>query len=326
MHPDTVHAVCESLLVPGFAPSVCLAADCNDLFQKQHEGWWDRERWQDEQQSDPDLQQVLQVMNGSRKSVRSSVAKTFLRQRRKLSLNDGILQRSCSLDNENIDQIVVPKALQQEVLRQTHDRRGHLGMERCIELIRSRFYFPGMDSIARAYIAACERCVRRKAPAERADMGNLLSSGPMDLLCLDFLSLEGSKGGITNILVMTDHFTRYSQAIATKDQTARTTARALVSTFVNHYGMPCRLLSDQGANFESRTIQQLCELLGIKKSHTSPYHPQGNAQVERFNKTLLSMLACLTEEEKTRWKDHLPYIVHAYNCTRNDATGIPRII
>ena len=81
--------------------------------------------------------------------------------------------------------------------------------------------------------------------------------GPMDLLCMNFLSLETSKGGFSNILVMTDHFTRYAQAIPTKDQTAKTTTRVLMDRFINHYGMPARIHSDQRANFEAQVIKQL---------------------------------------------------------------------
>lgn len=80
------------------------------------------------------------------------------------------------------------------------------------------------------------------------------------------------------------------------------------------------MLSDQGRDFESKTTKELCTLIGAKKIRTTPYHPRGNP-VERFNRTLLSMLGTLEERDKYHWRDFINPLVHAYNCTRNDTAG-----
>ena len=152
-------------------------------------------------------------------------------------------------------------------------------------------------------------------------MVSIRTTQPLELVCMDFLTLETSKGGYQHILVITDHFTRYAQAIPTKNQTAKTTAEALLHGFILHYGFPLRLHSDQGRNFEGKLIQELCKLTGISKSRTTPYHPSGNGQCERFNRTLLNMLGTLDPEKKTNWKDYVGTMVHAYNATRHDTTG-----
>jgi hypothetical protein len=117
---------------------------------------------------------------------------------------------------------------------------------------------------------------------------------------------------------VTDHFTKYACAFPTRTQHASVVAKILVENFIVHYGIPERLHSDQGANFESKVIKHLYELLGTAKSRTTPYHPQGDDITERFNRTLLSMLSTLDEEAKTRWKEHVAPLVHAYNSTRQD--------
>ena len=133
-------------------------------------------------------------------------------------------------------------------------------------------------------------------------------------------TLEPSKGNIENVLVITDHFTRYALAYASKTQTAQATARILWDNFICHYGFPEQFISDQGRNFESDLIQELCKIAGVKKLHTTPYHPQSNGQCERFNSTLCNMLGTLSDEEKSDWKSHLGCMTHAYNCTKHAST------
>ena len=151
-----------------------------------------------------------------------------------------------------------------------------------------------MCSDAAQWVAKCERCLRRKCSVNsKAPLVNITTSYPLELVCMDFLTLENSNGGFGNILVITDHFTKYAVAIPTTNQTARTTADAFYNNFIINFGIPTRIYSDQGANFESNIIKQLCEIHNIKKSHTSIYHPQGNGITERMNRTLLGMMGTL---------------------------------
>lgn len=207
------------------------------------------------------------------------------------------------------------------MLQNLHDDMGHLGIERTVELVRSRFYWPKMASDVERKIKECETCVRRKAPPDKvARLVSILTTRPLELVCMDFLSLEPDSKNTKDILVITDHFTKYAVAIPTKDQKASTVAKNLCEHFLVHYGFPERLHSDQGRDFESHTIRELCSLLGIRKVRISPYHPRGNP-VERYNRTLLSMLGTLKDKEKTHWRDFVKPLTHAYNCTKNDVTG-----
>ena len=89
------------------------------------------------------------------------------------------------------------------------------------------------------------------------------------------------------------------------------TAKLLWENFIRHYGFPEKFLSDQGRNFESELISELCKLAKVEKVHTTPYHPMTNCQCERFNSTLCNMLGTLPEKEKADWKSHLGSMTHA---------------
>ena len=123
------------------------------------------------------------------------------------------------------------------------------------------------------------------------------------------------------MLVLTDHFTRYTLAFVVQDTTAATTARYLWKHFFSVFGAPAALLSDRGGQFESKVIAELCDLLGIKKIRTTAYSPQCNGAVERRHQTITAMIGKLGEQKKAEWPEHLPELVHAYNCTRSGISG-----
>ncbi|KAJ7994978.1 hypothetical protein DPEC_G00255140 [Dallia pectoralis] len=218
-------------------------------------------------------------------------------------------------------QLVLPEALRSLVLKSLHDDMGHMGAERTLDLIRKRFYWPKMSAEVETKVKTCNRCIRRKTmPEKAAPLVNIIATRPLELVCMDFLSVEPDSSNTKDILVITDHFTKYAVAVPTPNQKARTVAKSLWDHFFVHYGIPEKLHSDQGPDFESRTIKELCELIGTQKIRTTPYHPRGNP-VERFNRTLLNMLGTLENQKKSHWRDYVKPLVHAYNCTKNETTG-----
>ncbi|MCG8034660.1 MAG: DDE-type integrase/transposase/recombinase, partial [Candidatus Thiodiazotropha taylori] len=284
--------------------------------------------WSREQLKDPSISKVLSFLkNGHCPSKEELVSENsevvkYLRHWKNLVLSDGILYRSTVINGEPVKQLVLPSNFRDLVLKQLHDELGHQGQDRTLSLVRSRFFWPGFETDVQQKVKNCIRCISRKTiPNPSAELVNIHSTQPMELVCIDFLSLERSKGGYENILVITDHFTRYAQAFPTRNQLATTTAKVLFDNFIVHYGFPGRLHSDQGRNFESSVIKELCKLAGVEKSRTTPYHPMGNGMVERFNQTLLKMLGTLEEDQKADWKSYVAPLVHAYNATKHDSTG-----
>lgn len=195
-------------------------------------------------------------------------------------------------------------------------------MEKTIAAVRQRFYWPTLAADVQQWCSVCPQCVHRKKPsAGRVPLMSIQTSYPLEMVSMNFLSLELSVSGYQKILVITDHVSKYSWAAATRDQTANTTARMLWHHVVQPFGCPARFHSDQGPNFEAAVVQRLCDLYGVKKSHSTPYHPEGNGLSERFNRTLLNLLGTLVGDKKSHWSEFLPEVVHAYNNTVHGSTG-----
>ena len=98
-------------------------------------------------------------------------------------------------------------------------------------------------------------------------------------------------------------------------------AKTLWDQFFVHYGFPEKILSDQGRNFESQLISELCKLTQVKKLRTTPYRPEGNGPCERFGRTLISMMGTLPDDFKSKWTQHISTLVYAYNCPHSNATA-----
>ena len=210
------------------------------------------------------------------------------------------------------------------MLEMAHDQWGHQGISRTAGILQGRCFWPRLHQDVKDHVKRCFTCVTTKAPipAVRTPRRHLLAFRPMELVAIDFLKLDKGKGGYEDVLVITDAFTKYSQAVPCQDQTARTVARALFDGWFVHYGAPLRLHSDQGRNFESALIRELCKLYGIEKSHTTPYHPEGNGQTERFNRTMCSMIRSLDPACRKRWPEMIRQLVFLYNATPHGTTGM----
>ena len=285
--------------------------------------------WLKEQSADTAIATVVQCITEGKPwpsgSGCSPELRSLLREKGRLRVRKDLLYRERTTgDRESPQtefQLIIPPQCRRQLVELVHDKAGHMGRERTLSLLRPKCFWPRMTTDVANHILDCPRCLRRKHPVDKvAPLENVHTTQPMELVCIDYLTLESSKGGYENILVVTDHFTKYSQAYPTKNQTARTTAQVLFNNFFVHYGFPARLHSDQGRNFESKVIKELCVLGGIDKSRTTPYHPMGNGQCERFNRTLLEMLGTLEPKQKSDWRSYVAPLVHVYNCTKHETT------
>ena len=258
------------------------------------------------------------VIKGENKTVRR-----ILRDWNKLTIDNNVLYRTVCENGEEVRQVVLPRKLVGIVLHSLHDNAGHQGKERTLALVRNRCYWPTLAKDVEEWCNKCERCLvaKPKFPKVKPFRGSIIASQPLDMVAMDYTLLEKSSNGKENVLVLTDVFSKFTIAIPTKDQKATTVAKALTTEWIPYYGVPKRLHSDRGRNFESAVVSELCKLYDIKKTRTTAYHPEGNAQVERFNRTMHDRLRTLEADKKAKWHLYLPELVFAYNATPHATTG-----
>lgn len=114
------------------------------------------------------------------------------------------------------------------------------------------------------------------------------------------------------MVVVGDYFTKWMEAIPVPNQEAKTVADALIVHFISKFGLPGSLHSDQGRNFESKLFADVCKILGISKTRTTPYRPQSDGMVERFNRTLEDQLSKYVEDHQRDWDKHVPFMMMVY--------------
>jgi len=317
VNSDVVTALCKNQGVPAVETVCCSVTGTDDIMDNLSQPSFTKDDLKAHQERDPVLGKFIPWLKKGKRPTKTDVSREGLEFRilmtqwERLSFKEGVLYRRCKQDTGENWQLVVPQDLRTKVFEGIHDKMGHFSIDKTSTLAHKRFYWPGMTKELNQRIKSCGPCVMRKSQPREVPLVSITTTEPLELVCIDYLKLERSKGGYENILVITDHFTRYAQAIPTTNQTAITTAKALFDKFIVHYGFPSRLHSDQ----------ELCQIAGVQKSRTTPYHPMDNGMTERYNRTLLNMLGTLSDARKANWKDYVAPLVHAYNSTKHDSTG-----
>ena len=252
----------------------------------------------------------------------------YVKSKKQLIMKNGLLYRQSKQGpvEETVFQFVVPQIHRGATLDGCHREAVHQGQCCSLSLMQERFWWPGMAHNLRNCIKKCGHCRKFEAAPPIAPLKLLTCSGPGELLHVDFTSIKEivplwQEPVIRNVMVMQDHFSKYVVAYVVKDQTAHTTAETLRSGYFGLFGAPAYLVSDQGKAFTDHLITNLCELYGVQKLRTSPYHAQTNGQVEWMNQTIICMIGKLEQDKKAHWSEHLPEMLSAYNGTCSAVTG-----
>ena len=201
-----------------------------------------------------------------------------------------------------------------------HEIAGHFGKDATYERIKEKFYWKGMLKDIEEYVKSCDRCQRRGKTKGKHELHSIKVEEPFSRIGIDIVGpLPESKNGNRYIVVAMDYFTKWPEARALREATAKEVAKFIYEDIICRHGCPKRILSDRGTHFNNQVVKQLMEKFDIKHGFSTPYHPKTNGLVERFNKTLCESLAKLKEEN---WDEHIAPILFAYRTKIHGSTKI----
>ena len=268
------------------------------------------------QKEDPTLEAERAAATGEKNTA---VGEGFL-------FRDGLLYRNKrGYLGDIVDQLVIPTQCRSTIIRLAHEvpLGGHLGRKKTIQRIGQRFYWPTLYRDVANHCRSCKACqLDSSRRVSRVPLMPLpIIAEPFRRIAMDIVGpLPKSRGGKRYILVVCDYATRYPEAIPLRSIDAEHVAEELVHLFTR-VGIPEEILTDQGANFMSALLYETYKLLKVKPIRTSPYHPQTDGLVERFNQTLKAMLRKTAKSEGKDWDKLIPYVLFAYREVPQESTG-----
>ena len=234
-------------------------------------------------------------------------------------IENNILWKRLDRNGTQTTVIVVPSAIVKQLMAEVHGNimYGHEGQYKTKERLIQSYWWPGMDNSINRHLRECEKC--QKTKKEKRPTTNFVSPLPqctmpnqrihMDL----FGPLKTSGSGKKYIMCVTDAFSKYVELVALPNKEAETVAASLFSKWLCRHGLPNEIVSDNGKEFCNSVVDKMLLLMNVKKTNTSPYHPQTNAQVEVCNKTIATYLKTQVSTDTLDWELYMAPMAFAYN-------------
>ena len=235
---------------------------------------------------------------------------------------DGVLY----IVDHGLCKAILPPKLHATALYELHNQpqAGHLGTDKTLEKIRERYYWPGLYSIVADYVKKCRDCAmyKRSYLNTTPPLVPIISSAPMQLIECDVVGpLPTTHKKNKYIFTIIDTFTRYPECYAIPNQETPTIIECL-EDFISRHSVPAAILTDRGRNFESHLFQAFCQAYGINKKRTTSYAPQTNGNIERFNGTLVKIIAKYTASHQKDWDTWIAPALMAYRTSVHAVTKV----
>ena len=260
-------------------------------------------------------------------SPESRETKVLWRQWERLYLVRGVLHRQFhELEGQGWrPQLVVPADRRGSLLQRFHGGMigAHLGTTRTMVLAEQGFYWPGMRADVSRICDECDCAMLKRRRGRREPLHQYVVGVPMERLAMDVAGpYPVTSAGNQYCLMVGCYFSKWLECFPIPDQKATTVARKLVFEIVARYGAFRELHSDQGTNFGSKVVLEVCRLFGIHRTRTTPYHPRSDGFIERSFRTLGRCLKAACRETKQEWDELVPLILMSYRATPQASTGV----
>ncbi|KII60618.1 Retrovirus-related Pol polyprotein from transposon 17.6 [Thelohanellus kitauei] len=235
---------------------------------------------------------------------------------------DGLSRSTYALKSDS--RVPLDSKTKKDIIESYHLDLAHCGLEKTYEAMRSKMNWPNMYRDVKDYIQSCEPCLlyKHQQTPPKCKLVPIIPTAPLHTWHIDYIGpLPTTPMGNKYILLMVDQFTKWPEAVATRNQDAETTANIFMGNIVSRFGVPKKIITDQGRQFESATFKGLCEGLEIEKARTSAYHPQSNGIAERCVKTLKERLKLLCQDDTDQWDQKLNHALMALRFSKHCSTG-----
>ncbi|CAB4039251.1 Transposon Ty3-G Gag-Pol poly [Paramuricea clavata] len=269
------------------------------------------------QMADPELNALFAYVNNReappppfRNFVRHHAINTLL--------HDDLLFTTQKVRGETRFLLFLPTALQDDVIKMAHNSQlaGHNGIFKTVNCVNQNYYFSGLQAAVEKHIKACISCQKGRnfgknptAPIIPLPQEN----GPNQRVHVDLYGPLKSDSDAKYVLVMTDAFSKYVELAAIPNKEAKTVATAIFDKWICRHSVPITILSDGGREFCNNIFSELLTKLGTTHLTTTPRHPQCNAQVEQFNRTMTRYLRAFTDDNTLDWPNYLSALMFSYN-------------
>src|SRR5215470_13727905 len=287
------------------------------------------------QKEDPEVGQIYKLIEQYAEEIpweavqsTDSLTRMYWGQRQQLCLHQEVLYRHWTTPDGRAEKLllVAPVAVRRQLCAQAHEglTGGHLAYRKTYTQLERRAYWIGRSTFLKKYLEMCERCrtYKRGPPPRQGELRPLQAGEPMDIVAIDLTGPHPtSRHGHKYILTMIDHFTKWVEAVPIRDKEATTVADAIYTHWVCRLGAPQALLSDLGTEFQNAVLTDLCKLIGVQRLRTTAYKASTNGAIERFHRTMNSMLAKTVEDNQRDWDVQLPAVLAAYRATTHESTG-----
>ena len=287
-----------------------------------------------EQDKHPEISLIKQWKLEDKKPEWSEIAKFGLELKSywiiwdSLILKDDLLYRAKMIadSEEPRYQIVLPQSLRKKSFSLLHNTvtAGHLGVQKTLGKIKQRFFWYNLKNDIEHWCRVCDICASRKQPYRKvkAPMKQYNVGYPLERVAIDIMG-PLPVTDTTNarfLLLVSCYFTKWLDAIPITSIDAKTVASKLIERFISVFGVPTFLHNDQGSNFESLVFKEVCNILGIQKTRTTPGRPQSDGMVERACRSVQGMLAAYVSENQRDWDVYIPLVMMAYRSSVHETT------
>ena len=302
-----------------------LPATISDVLQEEpREAEHNSTAFCDEQMKDPELSSIILYLRDGTLPGDATLAKKIVAESTLYALCNNVLYFVGPKQTE-ISRVVVPQHLRHRIMQEHHDGplAGHFSGPKLYKSVIRCWWWPHMYTDVMKYADNCPQCAivegtgRRQKPL----LQPIATERPFQILGVDIMELPVTTRGNRYVIVFQDLFTKWPMVFPAPDQKTERIARLLVEEIVPCFGVPEAVLSDRGTNLLSYLMKDVCRMLGIEKLNTTANHPQCNGAIERFNRTLKTMLRKHAAKFGMQWDQYLSGVLWAYRNTPHSSTG-----